>query len=391
MQQTSKVETMKKAIKRACALGLPLLLMGQSVWADTIEVENTGTGFTLQEAIDEAVRRSIEQVKGVELSSERTTSTSYETSDSNDSFNEKSRTGERSTTAGKATYRIISERCKDKECRVRLIASVEVPDGYERQEMLKKLNKNRRTIAIAPFTGTKGAALTREVESRFVQDRKFSVLTDRNSTNLDYVLMGNVIEAYTRKATVDNSKTVELTGEYIEDVSTTYASKVLVEYKLIDRVNGQVKWSATVPTVSGRNNLSLLVTISADKIFKQLKENIYPLVLMALDNGNYALNSGGSTVQVGERLNVYSMGQKIIDPVTKESLGYDETKVAQVKVTRVLPKLAYVSVVSGTLEEVEKMAIARKVPVTYATAKPKPKTSKPVEKSEPKEPTRVSF
>ncbi|WP_084889108.1 hypothetical protein [Vibrio sp. qd031] len=367
--------------------------MTVSAHAETINVENTGTGASLQQAIDEAVRRSIEQVKGVSIESIRINESSYERdSNKGSNFKNQSQHGQSVTTQGNATYRIISEKCQANECRVRLSVDVSVPDGYERQKNLKSLNKNRRTIAIAPFTGPKAAAIAREVEARFVQDRKFSVLTDLNSTNLDYVLEGRVIEAYTHKSVTDNSRTVKLTGEYIEDITTTYRSKVLLEYKLIDRVNQQVKWSAVVPTTSGRNNLSLLITLSAGKVFDQLKENIYPLMLIKNTDGSLVLNSGGETVKQGQRFDVFSLGEKIIDPITKESLGYNETKVGQVRVSRVLPKLAYVELTSGSLDNVAKHAFVRSVPIVYSSPKTptpvKPAATKPKQDSTP---TRISF
>jgi len=359
--------------------------------ADTINVENTGTGATLQQAVDYAVRRSIEQVKGVSLESVRVNNSAYEReSGEGSSYSMQSQHGQSVTTQGNATYRIISEKCENNNCRVRLSVDVEVPDGYERQKHLKSLNKNRRTIAIKPFTGTKAQAITREVEARFAQDRKFSVLTDLNSTNIDYVIQGRVIEAYTRKNVIDNSRTIALTGEKITDVTTTYSSKVLIEYKLIDQVNQQIKWSAVVPTTSKRNNLSLLLSLSAGKVFEQLKENIYPLMLIKNSDGSLVLNSGGATVKQGQRFNVYALGEKIIDPITKESLGYNETKVGQIRVSRVLPKIAYAELISGSLKSVKKHSIVRSIPVTYRA--PKASNNKtilpPKEKTKP---TRVSF
>ncbi|WP_117233851.1 hypothetical protein [Vibrio maerlii] len=379
-------------IKKYLSIAL-LGLVTVPVFADTVTVENVGTGPSIQEAIDIAVRRSIEQVKGVSVESQRSTDSSYaRDSNSGSNYSQQSKSGETVTTAGRATYRILSEKCSAGECRVRLQVNVSVPKGYERQQKLKQLNSERRTIAVKPFTGSHAATITRELEANFVKDRKFNVLTDLDSPNLDYVLEGRVIEAQTRKNVTDKSRTVALTGEYIEDITTTYSSRVLLEYKLIDRVNEQIKWSATIPTTSSRNNLSLLLNISANKVFDQLKENIYPYVLIKNDDNSLVLNSGSDNVRSGQHFDIFKMGEAIIDPVTKESLGVNEIKVARVKASRILPKLTYVTLVSGSVDDVGKHAIARKIvapaPARSAVSKPK---SNAQPKAETKAPTRVHF
>ncbi|KAB2826176.1 hypothetical protein [Aliivibrio finisterrensis] len=376
--------TIKKSI-----ITLALSLLALNAQADVISVENTGSGATIDQAIDIAVRRSIEQVKGVSLKSIRVNTQSYSRSDKETTHSKNVNTGQRVTTHGNATYRILSEKCSDTtQCRVRLRVNVEVPDGYERQQQLKKLNNNRRTIAVKSFTGSHSASFTRNLESRLVQDRKFKVLQDLNSENLDYVLEGHLIQASTQRRTVDNSRTVEMTGEYIKDVKTYYSSKVLVEYKLIDQVNQQVKWSATVPTTSSRNNLDLLLDISAGKVFSQLKENIYPLVVIKNKDGSLVFNSGGSSVKEGEYYDVFAMGEKIVDPITKEKLGYNEKKVARVQVSRVLPKVSYLRIVSGNSSSIDKHSIARRAPIVSKTKRVAP--TKPKAK-EPEAPSRISF
>ncbi len=212
-----------------------------------------------------------------------------------------------------------------------------------------------------------------------VKDRKFSVLDNPNDARLDYIVEGKIIESRTTKRVVDNSRTVELTGEYIEDKKTYYSSRVVVEYKIIDIYNGQIKWSDRVTTTSSRNNLSLLKNITARKVFDALKENIYPLLVLKAEDGSLIVNSGGETVSTGELYDVYKMGKAIIDPVTGERLGANEIKVGTVKISRVLPKMAYATLIKGDAASLGKMQIARKAKQQPA----KRKTSSPVKKSAP--------
>lgn len=342
---------------------LVVLMVSYPALAGIESIEVTGTGNSSSSAIDAALISAVEQVSGVTVSSQRQSlDESSRQSGEGTSFLRQSSGVKDFGTAGRATYRILSQRCNDGECVVRLLANVETDNDVERQKKLKGMNKNRRTIAIEPFQGKLAKEFTRSIEARFVQDRKFRVIADRTQPGVDYVLTGRVVEASTNKKVVDNSRRVALTGEYIEDVQVSYDSRVVVEYQVIDLVNNQIKWSAKVPTSSGRNNLAKLLDITSRKVFDQLKGNIYPIVLLASEDGTLVLNSGGSTVRVGERYDVFAAGEKMIDPITKESLGYTETKVAQVSVTKVLAKMAYVELISGKRDELSDLPIVRKVP-----------------------------
>lgn len=353
---------------------LVALFASSSALAGIESIEVTGTGKTLPLAIDAALVSAVEQVSGVTVSSQRQSlDSSLRKSGEGTSFL-RQRTGEMSFgTAGRATYRILSENCGGEECKVRLLANIETNDDLERQKKLKGMNKNRRTIAVEPFVGAHSKEFSRAIEARLVQDRKFRVISDRKQPGVDYVLKGRVVEAGTTKRVVDNSRTVELTGEHIDDVQVFYDSKVVVEYQLIDLVNNQIKWSAKVPTTSGRNNLSYLLELSSRKVFEQLKENIYPMLLIAAEDGSLVLNSGGSTVELGERFEVFAAGEKIIDPITKESLGFTESKIGIIKVIKVLPKMAYVELVEGSRDALYELPIVRKMAKSKASVKAKPK------------------
>ncbi|WP_070965577.1 hypothetical protein [Vibrio sonorensis] len=343
------------------------------------KVLTTGQGDTLDQAIDVGLRRAVEQVSGVSIESSRSSLLLSASDGKTKQLVDVMADGTTTYTRGDVKYRILSEKCSNDACKVRLEVRVKV----DPRDKIKDLNANRRTIAVGDFSGPKGTTIGKKVEELLVQDRKFKVLNNKQDPSLQYFVYGKVIEANTQKRVVDKSRKVELTGESIKDVKTYYDSKVLVEFKILDVVHNQVKWSSTIPTTSSRNNLSLLIDIASKKVFSQLKDNIYPLVVLVGDNGSLVLNSGGNTVKQGQYFDVFNLGEKFIDPVTKESLGRDEIKVATVKVTKVLPKLAYISVVKGNTSEIKNHSIARKS--TYAaspkkaTTKTKPKTVKPKE------------
>ncbi|MBR9789364.1 MAG: hypothetical protein GYB40_15665 [Vibrionaceae bacterium] len=357
-----------------------LSMVATSAHAASYEkVISTGQGETLDGAIDVALRRAVEQVSGVSIDSERVSSLTSKNDGNTNQLMQQSANATAMRSSGDVKYKVLTERCSNSSCSVRLEVQVEV----DPRSQIKDLNSNRRTIALGSFTGPKSSTISKKIQEYLVQDRKFKVLHSTSDPTLQYVVTGNVLEARTNKSVVDKSRTVELTGEHIKDVKTSYDSRVIVEFKILDVVNNQVKWSATIPTTSHRNNLSLLLDIASKKVFTQLKDNIYPLLVLVGDNGTLILNSGGSTVKVGQYLDVFNLGEKFIDPVTKESLGRDEIKVATVKVTKVLPKMAYLSIVKGDGAAVKNQSIARQsdyMPVSTKVAKPvKPQSAQKIE------------
>ncbi len=334
-----------------------LALCTLTVNAATYEkVITTANGSTLDQAIDVGLRRAVEQVAGVSIDSDRTSATSYASDGENSKIVDMMADVSRLKSKGDVKYQILHKQCSNSVCEVKLEVSVKV----DPRSKVKDLNSNRRTIAIAKFTGTKGNVIGKKIAELLVQDRKFKVLDNQQDPALQYVVSGKIIEAKTTKRVVNNSRTVELTGEYVKDVKTYYSSKVVVSFKIVDVVNNQVKWSATIPTTSSRNNLSLLVDIASKKVFNQLKDNIYPLVVLKGENGSLVLNSGGNTVKVDQYFDVFNLGEQFFDPITKESLGRDEIKVATVRVTKVLPKLAYITVIKGNVDQIQNHSFARK-------------------------------
>ncbi|MEI9962926.1 MAG: hypothetical protein WDM76_17965 [Limisphaerales bacterium] len=57
-------------------------------------------------------------------------------------------------------------------------------------------------------------------------------------------------------------------------------------------------------------------------------------------------------------LNAFALGEELIDPDTKESLGREEVKVGKVKVTQVNPKTSLAEIVEDT--GIDKGAVLRK-------------------------------
>jgi len=68
----------------------------------------------------------------------------------------------------------------------------------------------------------------------------------------------------------------------------------------------------------------------------------------ARDN-EVTINRGeGGGVAVGDTFNVFALGEELIDPDTKESLGREEAKVGKVKITQVNPKTSTAQIMEDT-------------------------------------------
>ena len=116
-----------------------------------------------------------------------------------------------------------------------------------------------------------------------------------------------------------------------------------------------------------------------DMLFKSVSElagnlileGIYPVKVISVKNGEILLNRGaGAGIREGFRYGVYNVGDDVTDPDTGESLGAEETIVAQLVVISAGPKYSKAKVISGG-EKIHVGAICRMIiPEKLQDAKP---------------------
>lgn len=99
---------------------------------------------------------------------------------------------------------------------------------------------------------------------------------------------------------------------------------------------------------------------SAMKEAANLVDVAYPIKVMGVSDGAVMLNRGKGAVTEGEIFNVYAAGEMMIDPDTKESLGFNEALVGKVRVTVVNNKTCQAEIVEKT-EEIKKLYICRRL------------------------------
>ncbi|MCR4321917.1 MAG: hypothetical protein NUV74_16475, partial [Candidatus Brocadiaceae bacterium] len=104
--------------------------------------------------------------------------------------------------------------------------------------------------------------------------------------------------------------------------------------------------SVDYPTEGATFSISTKNSISSPKVLSRRDKQI-------------TINWGdGTDISVGQIWNVFVVGEELIDPDTKESLGREEVLVGKAKITSVLPKTSTAEI----LEDygIDKMAILRK-------------------------------
>ncbi|GAM57299.1 putative periplasmic protein [Vibrio ishigakensis] len=181
------------------------------------------------------------------------------------------------------------------------------------------------------------------LQAKFVQARKFAVV-EENIPGLDYSVELRVKAARTKKFTSGSTKTDPLTGNVTSNIKNNYKSLISVDFKVYRTATGQVLVQDNIKTTSSRNNLPLLKNITVEKLYNAIHEQIFPHRIAKVSGNEVIVASGGDTMRVGDVYEVYSLSEEIFDPYTGESLGQEETKTSELKITRVLPKLSYAKI-----------------------------------------------
>jgi len=115
-------------------------------------------------------------------------------------------------------------------------------------------------------------------------------------------------------------------------------------------------------TKDGNLTDEMMVAVARDmaqKIANHFADVIFPIKVLIRRDNQVTVNRGeGGGVAVGDTFNAYALGQELIDPDTKESLGREEVKVGTVKITQVNPKTSLAEIVDD--QGIDKGAILRK-------------------------------
>jgi len=175
-----------------------------------------------------------------------------------------------------------------------------------------------------------------------------------------YLLVATVddFQDYVEKATFEG------TGR----TATKRVFRFSVVGKIYDSTTGKLLESANFQTGSdafkqiqqernyvvkdGELSDEMMIAVSrdmAEKIANRIANVVFPAKVLVKRDSEITINRGeGAGMTVGATFNVYALGQELIDPDTKESLGREEVKVGRVKITQVNPKTSQAQILEDT-------------------------------------------
>ena len=114
----------------------------------------------------------------------------------------------------------------------------------------------------------------------------------------------------------------------------------------------QIQQERNYSVKDGELSDEMMVAVSrtmAEKIATRVADVIFPAKIITKRDTLVTINRGeGAGVAVGDIFNVYALGEEMIDPDTKESLGREEVKVGKVKIAEVDPKFSKADVLEDT-------------------------------------------
>ena len=371
-----------------------------------VTVRAQGQGVDRESATQNALAEALRQINGLSMKASqknsvqaaRSTKTVNDSESITSTLKRTTSTNAHITTAG-----VISSYSIEDDWQENGLTYVVIKATAERYETPGHSPDNRRKLAVLPFwfqgNPSTTQTVTQAVVTRLVQARRFSVLDRENQwaydqekaqwtssdsrirekaklahrLGADYLVIGDLVRFDARHEV----KTLELTGERLESDT----GNARLSYRVLVPATRQVKWSADIDVSlpedgsTGQAPTLRLADLLADELARDLLEAIYPIkVLKAEASGRVVINQGGASVHLGDKYTVFAPGKLLRDPYTKESLGYEERKVAVIELTDVKPKYSVARVVES-LGAIPKHSICRRVGHTTGKEEPQRKAS----------------
>jgi len=131
----------------------------------------------------------------------------------------------------------------------------------------------------------------------------------------------------------------------------------------------RLRRAAGSPASPVRDFVDSLYAESARNEAAAIMDVAYPIKVVVITGQTCVLNRGEGAVREGELFNIYRPGEAMVDPDTKETLGYQESRVGRVKVLKVDEKTCTAEIVEGA-GKIEKLFLGRRDVVAEPEAEP---------------------
>lgn len=378
------------------ALGLPAPGEAQEMagGARFVSAKAEGTGPTRDAALTSALLSAVEQVAGVQVGTRDvlTRSLGVIVTDRTDTVlvSETARQEIARVSGGLVrSYRVLDTRVEGQTTTVQIEAEIAVFRPTQDQA------STRRRIAVAEFRDQNGRQnifgdqLRERLIQYLTQSRRFAVLDrsnlatyDREMATLaadspltervrigqvlgtDYVVVGRMRSV----GQVRQESYTSITGETV----VRQFARGNLDFQVIEIATRQVLWAGQINT--GTNaNLNQTLDSMVSQLGREVTQSVYPLRLVRMENPEeLILNQGGVTVTVGQRFRAMVLGEEIIDPYTRESLGRVERETGLIQVMRVDDRLSYARLIGGSLPPPGQDVVLRLAPPPPPPPRPQP-------------------
>ena len=369
---------------------------------DLVTVPSQGTGVSRADAIKDALQEAVGKVNGVQIAAETSKAVTESYKETNGQEDHKMTEDFKQDIATKTKgvirkYDVVSEQGPTPELALWQVSLNVTVAKYNLSKQAERLR-----MAVVPFTlsptikDKKRAAdfepsFVNTIVSYLTQTRRFAMLDRQfmekqqaelkliqgenfrteemarlgNQLGTDYLISGTIDDVNQTSNTI----TMRTTGKKI----TTVTTSVNLSYRIFDVATGLIKLAGTyTDTIEDGANVMTMAKNAGDKIGQDILNAIYPITVVSVNGKNLTLGQGGVTVKQGMQYKLIQYGNKIFDPNTKESLGFEEIEIGIVKIISVQAKTSVAVVVKSTinLAQVNSRMIVRPIPAKKkATAK----------------------
>lgn len=372
------------------------ILYGNALFAEDTLVTAQGTGRSYRAAVNEALIAALEQQTGFQLSSSQRcqlTASDDAVSLTGDAESEENRQELHDAIQMESKKwsegRIQGYQVTDSQYDAATgIYTVEVQVSFPGKYVVGNDPDNRRRMAVGSFymkastvgiygasvdTSTWAEMFSNALNVQLTQSRKFTMLDRRFESAVkeelrkmagenaspadaarlcqrlgtDYLVLGTIMFCDVPVPPVN-----PYTGKALPVASAPFVD---VTYRVILAPTGQLKWSDNIKvdaTEFSFTSLADFVAQSAESAAARVADSILSAILpfevvKAYPDGRVVIGEGGKSLQAGEILGVYLLGEEVFDTRTGEVLDALEERVGMVLIERVTEKLSYGRLVEG--------------------------------------------
>jgi hypothetical protein len=243
----------------------------------------------------------------------------------------------------------------------------------------------RRTLVVLSSSDNLSRKVQEAVEKGLVAERRFNVL-ERQLKNLfesekQFIQSDNAanseIARLSRAVGSDYMVSIQLSGgsikereaKYIEaSKESYYVSSVEFDYqiKVIEFASREIKLvlqdrhRSTAREVNGEGGVSNLLNHFGTEIAQQITSVIFPM-RVSMQQGALIVNRGIGVLTQYQQLNIYQLGETLIDPDNNESLDSFEQSIGIAQVVSIKPKYAVIEMVNDEDLSADQNYVARVV------------------------------